>query len=204
MIWCADRFPNAPHSVSMIRSLGWDVNWFIGKNCYIFFFLLLILLYFYQLFVNLFSFCRLFSDTFALLGLVRKITAFYTLFYKGINTSALFLLQCHYEWSLVYESTDFILQYRRRPQCGGFRVKRESGISSPRSRGSRSDEPRTEAYFCARRRSLCEARLCFSGRLRGCLSARRAGAPPSGKITGLLCECTAWEGARRLSCAEPF
>lgn len=103
MIWCADRFPNAPHSVSMIRSFGWDVNLFFSiLSCFLFLFLS-VLFYFTNFFRHQsFSFlslkilirrrmlrlrlpdisaaCRLpvISDTFLLLWIARNITAFYT------------------------------------------------------------------------------------------------------------------------------
>ena len=103
MIWCADRFLNAPHSVSMIRSFGWDVNLFFSiLSCFLFLFLS-VLFYFTNFFRHQsFSFlslkilirrrmlrlrlpdisaaCRLpvISDTFLLLWIARNITAFYT------------------------------------------------------------------------------------------------------------------------------
>ena len=100
---CADRFPNAPHSVFMIRSFGWDVNLFFSiLSCFLFLFLS-VLFYFTNFFRHQsFSFlslkilirrrmlrlrlpdisaaCRLpvISDTFLLLWIARNITAFYT------------------------------------------------------------------------------------------------------------------------------
>ena len=44
----------------------------------------------------------------------------------------------------------------------------------------------------------------LAGRIRRCLSARRAGTPCPGEITGLLCECAAWKCTRRLYRSKSF